>query len=115
MGLSIVPRLGTVLGGTPVRLTGPCLEEDDNIICRFNDITVEGIYINEDLALCVSPEVQIIGQIMLHLTVVRSRSTATNYSGAAIFHYGSNNIIIICTLISNMVFTSKCSGTGLIC
>ena len=85
--LTLLPRLGTVLGGTPIRLLGPCFEEDDNITCQFNDITVEGKYINEDLSLCVSPEIQIVGQVMLHLTVVRSNGT-TSYSGEATFHFG---------------------------
>ena len=83
----LVPRIGTVLGGTPIRLLGPCFEEDDNITCQFNDIVVEGKYINEDTALCVSPEIQIISQVMLQLTIVRNTGT-TSYSGQATFHFG---------------------------
>lgn len=83
----LVPRIGTVLGGTPIRLIGPCFEADDNITCRFNDIVVEGKYINEDTALCVSPEIQIISQVMVHLTVVRNTGT-TSYNGQAAFHFG---------------------------
>ena len=79
-----------MLGGTPVRLLGPCFEDDDNITCQFADITVEGKYINKDLALCVSPEIQIIGQVMLRLIVVRSNGT-TSYMGQAIFHYGNQH------------------------
>ena len=98
MALTIVPRLGTVLGGTPIRLLGPCFEEDDNITCQFNDITVEGDYINEDLALCVSPEIQIVGQVLLRLTVVQSSGT-TSYSGEATFHFGKQyNHMLACDL-----------------
>jgi len=84
--LTLVPRLGTVLGGTPIRLLGPCFEEGDDITCQFNDITVGGTCINEDLALCVSPEIQMVGQVMLHLTVVRSGTIS--YNGQATFHFG---------------------------
>ena len=87
MTLTLVPRLGTVLGGTPIRLLGPCFEEADNIACQFNDIAVEGKYINEDLALCVSPEIHMVGQVTLHLTIVWSTGI-TGYNGKATFHFG---------------------------
>ena len=87
MALTVLPRLGTVLGGTPIRLLGPCFEDADNITCQSNDVAVEGKYINEDLALCVSPEIDRVGQVMLHLTIVRSTGT-TGYTGQATFHFG---------------------------
>jgi len=85
--LGILPKLGTVLGGTPIQLSGPCLEEDDNITCLFNDISVEGKYMDRNLALCVSPQFQMIGRIMLRLLVIESNGTV-RYEGQTVFYSG---------------------------
>ena len=53
--LIISPRYGPLLGGQTVKVQGPCFEDFRNIECIFGDIEVRGIYIREDLVICVSP------------------------------------------------------------
>ena len=69
--LTIAPRIGNVLGGTVVRVSGPCLEETDLINCTFGGIVTPGLYISNMEALCVSPQLAIPGAVAFQLTVVR--------------------------------------------
>ena len=80
----MAPRLGNVLGGTPVQLSGPCFEENDNITCRFGDVAVKGTRLDRNRVLCVSPELSVIGRIALKLLVVRADDVVFN--GQVTFH-----------------------------
>ena len=82
--LLLAPRLGNVLGGTPVQLSGPCFEENDNITCYFGDTAVKGTRLNKDRVLCVSPELTIIGRIALKLKVIRVNELI--FDGQVTFH-----------------------------
>lgn len=93
--LEILPRLGTVLGGTPIRLSGPCYEEDDNITCMFNGKSVVGKYLDRNLALCVSPEFKMIGRITLRLLVIQA-NREVRYEGQTVFHSGMLYSYIVC-------------------
>ena len=56
--LAILPRLGSMLGGTPIILRGPCFRTDYSIECAFGDQVVEGVYMESSeqmMAICVSP------------------------------------------------------------
>jgi len=83
--LEIFPRLGTVLGGTPIQLSGPCFDEDDNITCLFNSKSVEGKYLDKNVALCVSPQFEMIGRITLRLLVIQANRNL-RYEGQVIFY-----------------------------
>lgn len=85
--LLLSPRLGNILGGTPIKLSGPCFEEQDNITCRFNDVVVMGTHLSKDIALCVSPQLEVTGRISLELTVTRSDGSVA-FVGHEIFHSG---------------------------
>ena len=45
--------------------------EDDDITCNFGDEKVDGVYVNEQQALCVSPELSETGIVLFLLMVVR--------------------------------------------
>jgi len=98
--LEIFPQLGTVLGGTPIQLSGPCFDEDDNITCVFNSKSVEGKYLDKNVALCVSPQFEMIGRITLRLLVIQANRNL-RYEGQAIFYsskyctYGAFIIILL--------------------
>ena len=87
--LLLAPRLGNVLGGTPVKLSGPCFEEDDDIICQFNDVVVMGTRLNKDIALCVSPQLEVTGRVNLQLTVTRADGTVA-FVGQETYHSGTS-------------------------
>lgn len=60
-----------MLGGTAVRVSGPCLEETDLINCTFGGISTPGLYISNMEALCVSPQLAVPGAVTFQLTVER--------------------------------------------
>ena len=82
--LLLAPRLGNVLGGTPVQLSGPCFEENDNITCYFGDTPIKGTYLDKNRVLCVSPELSEIGRITLQLRVIRANELI--FDGQVTFH-----------------------------
>jgi hypothetical protein len=51
-----------------VSVTGTVLEADDDIACVFGDEEVKGVYVREDQALCVSPELSQTGRVLFQLT-----------------------------------------------
>ena len=53
--LVIGPHFGNILGGTAVRLTGPCFDETDLLVCTFEDEKENGFVVNNRTAICVSP------------------------------------------------------------
>ena len=64
----IQPRLGTMLGGTLLQLTGNNINFEETAIytCHFDDIEVEGMYLTQsgqDQILCVSPQFRHTGRI----------------------------------------------------
>ena len=67
--ITLVPNAGHYLGGTAVRVAGACLDQRDSITCIFADTEVEGIFINERLALCVSPQIPLFGRVPFELIV----------------------------------------------
>jgi hypothetical protein len=68
--LSISPTAGNVLGGTPVVVSGPCLQDPTDIQCIFGDHSTAGEYLtNREAYLCTSPELQRIGRIPFTLVV----------------------------------------------
>ena len=83
--LEIAPRSGHVLGGTAVLITGPCLEETDNITCVFDGIEVDGLFVSMMLALCVSPPLTEIGRRPLQLIVHDTVNGTIRSQGATEF------------------------------
>lgn len=59
----------TMLGGTPVVLSGPTFSETSIIVCSFDGNELLGVYINDDVALCVTPAFESTGWISLNVTI----------------------------------------------
>ena len=66
-------------------MAGACLNESDNIVCTFDDTDVEGTYMDELSALCVSPQIQYIGEVPFRL-VVRNADRVIRSQGETVFH-----------------------------
>ena len=59
--------------------------EGDNITCIFHDQEVKGVYVNEEQALCVSPQLSETGTVLFELQIVRDEPGSTPFSGEANF------------------------------
>ena len=87
-------------------VSGPCLEETDEITCMFGERSVTGIYISEMLLLCVSPTISTTGRVRFQLIVQTNGTSTDRYRGESVFYSGehcvvnSNNVIAICILIT---------------
>ena len=81
----MAPRSGSVLGGTGVRVAGPCLDPTDRATCVFNGVEVEGMILSELLVFCVSPYLLEIGRRPFSLRVLREDGTL-KYEGESIFY-----------------------------
>ena len=60
-----------MLGGSPIVVSGPyfTVQEADQITCLFNDTAVDGIFINNQQVLCVSPTLSQTGRVPFQLFV----------------------------------------------
>lgn len=67
--LAFFPKVGNMLGGTMVNVTGPCLNEDSIIECMFENWPVRGIYRDRNHATCISPPVMYHGYVDLSIRV----------------------------------------------
>lgn len=86
--LTLAPRLGNMLGGTALLVSGPCLEVTDQITCVFGETAVTGVYISQMLSLCITPPFNTIGRIRFQLTVRADGSPTIRYQGESIFYSG---------------------------
>ena len=67
--LLLAPRSGSILGGTPVRVLGPCVQNVNKVKCTFDNQEVEGkYYLKEGQFVCVTPRFQKTGRVHFTLT-----------------------------------------------
>ena len=67
--LLLVPMSGTILGGTPVLVYGPCAEEPKDIKCVFDTEEVKGKYYpDQGQFVCITPRFQKTGPVQITLT-----------------------------------------------
>jgi len=59
--LTLFLRGGHFLGVTVVQVSGPCLDESDNITCVFDGQETEGVFVSTTVALCLSPPLMTTG------------------------------------------------------
>ena len=83
--IQLSPHYGNQLGGAPITVSGTDVkfEEGDNITCTFHDQEVKGVYVNEEHALCVSPELSQTGTVLFQLQIVRDEPGSSFFSGEA--------------------------------
>ncbi|XP_059481831.1 protein mesh isoform X2 [Neocloeon triangulifer] len=67
--LVFAPESGNMLGGTIVNITGPCFEEHEKIICRFDTEDVVGVYVDRNRAICVQPFVMAEGYVRFEVAI----------------------------------------------
>ena len=81
--INLNPSYGSMLGGTGVLVSGDRLHlgVQDNISCIFDGINVVGIYVSELQALCISPTLELTGQLEFRLSVRGS----INFTGETTF------------------------------
>ncbi len=80
-----------MLGGTPLFISGPCFNIEDDVQCMFEgSIEVAGIYIDEFTVVCVTPYFPTRGRKDLTVTVWSSEGMTLNmiFSGDAVFEAG---------------------------
>ena len=55
--IRLIPSVGTIFGGTAVRVVGPCVQDPQDIKCSFGKQLVEAFYLEDERQfLCVTPE-----------------------------------------------------------
>lgn len=72
--ITLNPSFGSVLGGTAVLVSGSQLTFNKNrrISCVFDDVEVTGVYVNEQQALCVSPNLTETGRVLFQISYQNS-------------------------------------------
>lgn len=96
--VKVFPSVGNVLGGTPVAVSGPCVQNvqdasDIAVTCTFDGVSVEGEYLmDQSQFLCITPQLQTIGRIPFTLEVTQP-NTSDRYTGHATFYIGKSIII----------------------
>ena len=66
-----------MLGGTLVRVSGPCFEPSDDVTCLFGDISTPGVFIDQESVACISPAMSAIGRVEVMLEILRSNQVFT--------------------------------------
>lgn len=85
----LVPSVGSQLGGTPVEVLGPCFDEDDTIMCYFGNNLTQGIYVDRNSAICVSPEMDGHGRIQVKVQIINANGNE-KYDNNATFTSGKS-------------------------
>ena len=95
----ILPNVGTLLGGFPVRVSGPCFKSR-RVLCRFNKTIVSGVVVTPNVAICVPPMFTRVGVVPLSVSV----DGGDTYTSAVGLKLGMTSTIIciehICIYIS---------------
>ena len=87
------PRYGNMLGGASILVSGPyfAVQEEDQITCLFNDTAVDGIFVNNQQVLCVSPALSQTGRVPFQLLV----TGGTEFIGRSIFVSGKFRSVVV--------------------
>ena len=89
--LVIIPNRGHILGGTSVIVSGPCFDESQEYTCLFQvrraRREVRGVYLDERRLLCVSPLLQLIGDVGFMLHVQENGGTVTEIPQQPVPYY----------------------------
>ena len=93
--IKLSPSYGNMLGGSPIVLSGPyfTVQEEDQIACLFDNTTVDGIFINKQQVLCVSPPLSQSGRVQFQLFVRGN----TSFYGESTFVSGRPDVHVVST------------------
>ena len=85
--LTLKPRYGSEIGGTPIIVTGDKLiaNEEDNVTCSFDGVETDGFVTKDGQVLCVSPEMGKTGRLPFKLHI---QGEKISFTGIAIFISG---------------------------
>jgi hypothetical protein len=63
--LTPTPPIGNQLGGTPLLISGLCVEPEDTILCQFggSNIVSFASVVDESTILCITPVMTILGEV----------------------------------------------------
>ena len=83
--IQLSPHYGNQLGGAPIMVSGTDVKfgEGDDITCIFDDQEVKGVYVNEERALCVSPQLSQTGTVLFQLQIVQEEPGSFFFRGEA--------------------------------
>lgn len=83
--MTLDKQVGSLLGGDVITISGISASENDNIICTFGNKEVEGLYIDENQILCITPPAE---ESVVDFTISIVRK-AYNITGGARYQYGN--------------------------
>ena len=85
--ITLSPDYGNMLGGSSILVSGPSftVQEGDTIKCMFDDTAVDGIFVNNQQVLCVSPLLSQTGRMPFRLLV----TGGTEFVGLSVFVSGT--------------------------
>lgn len=91
--ITLNPRYGNMLGGSSILVSGPyfTVQEEDQITCLFNDTEVDGIFVNNQQVLCVSPTLSQTGRVPFQLLVTGE----TEFIGQSVFVSGKFRSVVV--------------------
>ena len=91
-----------MLGGSSILVSGPyfTVQEEDNITCLFNDTAVDGIFVNNQQVLCVSPTLSQTGRVPFQLLV----TGGTEFIGRSVFVSGKFRSVVVTGSCVNAVY-----------
>lgn len=102
--MTLSRRVGSMLGGDSVSVSGMSVREDDQIICKFGKTAVDGIYISEDRVVCVTPPARKESVVEFRIEVRRGN---LNLTGGALYQYSKRIPQIIHNSVSIANHTSS--------
>lgn len=93
--VTLSPSYGNMLGGSPIVVSGPyfTVEEKDQIACLFDNTTVDGIFVNKQQVLCVSPALSQSGRVQFQLFLRGN----TSFYGESTFVSGRPDVHVVST------------------
>ena len=88
--VTLSKRVGSLLGGDCLTVSGISVEQDDKITCTFEDTVVEGFYIDDKKIICVTPPQKEESVVKLRINVTRGHQAFTK---EALYQYSEGIII----------------------
>ena len=57
------------------------VDEEDNVTCTFNGVESEGIVVDEDSVLCISPQLPVTGRVPFKVSIISSDPEKVAFTG----------------------------------